>query len=202
MNIDHLRKQAKSLTKLYPALVASHPASLPLSAAQRLIAQVNGFPTWEALIGAEATTSPVLPPRVEVEPDRHKTLQRVTSLRRALRVVLRSTPESITHDEPPILTRSRRLADWVNALTEEECTLVRQHRYFALRLDDFRLHVQFLEWWHLEQDHPTDRLRSILASHGQPMKPRAELLGAFRANDQAAMRRFAREKRASAKNPR
>lgn len=202
MNIDHLRKQAKTLTKLYPALAAAHAGSLPLSAAQRLIAQVNGYPTWEALIGSEATTGPVVPPRVEDAPDRVTTLKRVTALRNELRAVLRSTTDSISHDEPPILMRSRRLADWVNALSEVEYALVRQHRHFALRLDDFRLHVQFLEWWQLDKDHPTDRLRSIVASQGQPMKSRAELIGEFRTNDHAAMRRFAREKRVSANTPR
>jgi len=50
MNISHLKKQAKALQKLYPDLVAAHGQRLSLTAAQAVIAQLNGFPGWEQLI--------------------------------------------------------------------------------------------------------------------------------------------------------
>lgn len=50
MCAEHLRKQAKTLVNLYPALVADHPSELALSAAQDVIARINGYPNWEAMI--------------------------------------------------------------------------------------------------------------------------------------------------------
>jgi hypothetical protein len=52
MNIDHLRKQAKNLVKLYPDLVAGNPAELTLSAAQGAITRINGYPNWESMVFA------------------------------------------------------------------------------------------------------------------------------------------------------
>lgn len=57
MNVDHLRKQAKNLVKLYPELVLANPASLPLSASQAAIAKLNGFPTWEALVSKHSVST-------------------------------------------------------------------------------------------------------------------------------------------------
>lgn len=52
MNINHLRKQAKNLARLYPEIVADNPAELTLSAAQSVIARVNGYPNWESMVFA------------------------------------------------------------------------------------------------------------------------------------------------------
>lgn len=52
MNIDHLRKQAKNLVRLYPELVAGNPAELTLSVAQGVIARINGYPNWESMVFA------------------------------------------------------------------------------------------------------------------------------------------------------
>lgn len=64
MDIEHLRKQAKHLVRLYPELMASHPTSIRLGTAQAVIAQINGFPSWEAMLAKEAarpSTSNLLP---------------------------------------------------------------------------------------------------------------------------------------------
>mgnify|MGYP000863923621 CR=1 FL=1 len=59
MNIEHLRKQAKTLVKLYPASLAEQPSALPLSCSQRIVAQLNGYPDWEALIESKGTVEGV-----------------------------------------------------------------------------------------------------------------------------------------------
>lgn len=55
MDIKHLRKQARNLVRLYPELVAAHPASITLGTAQSALARLNGFPTWEAMITRQST---------------------------------------------------------------------------------------------------------------------------------------------------
>lgn len=50
-NITQLRKQAKNLVRLYPALVSNHPSCISLAVAQSLIASLNGYPNWESLVG-------------------------------------------------------------------------------------------------------------------------------------------------------
>lgn len=50
VNVEHLRKQAKKLVRLYPDVISEHPATISLSAAQSVIAKLNGFPNWEALV--------------------------------------------------------------------------------------------------------------------------------------------------------
>ncbi|CAN7518574.1 hypothetical protein LJR168_003903 [Pseudoxanthomonas sp. LjRoot168] len=60
MNIDHLRKQAKNLQKLYPELVANNPAKLTLSTAQYVIARQNGYPNWEHMVKSH-TERPTAP---------------------------------------------------------------------------------------------------------------------------------------------
>lgn len=52
MNITHLKKQAKALAKVYPQLVGEFPTTLPLHAAQRTIATMHGYPSWETLAAA------------------------------------------------------------------------------------------------------------------------------------------------------
>ncbi len=50
--ISHLKKQAKVLAKAYPGLVAEHPEKLPLDVALRVIAQLQGYPSWDDLADA------------------------------------------------------------------------------------------------------------------------------------------------------
>lgn len=52
MDISHLKKQAKALVKAYPELVSNHPQEMPLHTAQRTIAKLQGYPSWEALVAA------------------------------------------------------------------------------------------------------------------------------------------------------
>lgn len=49
VDLQHLRKQAKRLARLYPGLAQAHPASISLAVAQSVIARINGFPSWEAM---------------------------------------------------------------------------------------------------------------------------------------------------------
>lgn len=62
MNVDHLRKQAKNLRKLFPELLASNPTTLPLSASQAVIAKINGYPSWDALVAANRAREEHAPP--------------------------------------------------------------------------------------------------------------------------------------------
>jgi len=63
MNIDHLRKQAKNLRRLWPDLVQQHGSEVSLTAAQDAIARIHGFPEWRALaktrerVSSDATRS-------------------------------------------------------------------------------------------------------------------------------------------------
>lgn len=61
MNIEQLKKQAKNLRKIFPHLVAKHGDSLTLAQAQGVIAQLNGFPSWECMCQAQSATTPITP---------------------------------------------------------------------------------------------------------------------------------------------
>lgn len=73
MDIEHLRKQAKNLVRLYPELIASHPASIRLGTAQAVIAQINGFPNWEAMLAKETArpSTPKLTPVTGIDLSRY-----------------------------------------------------------------------------------------------------------------------------------
>lgn len=57
MNIDQLKKQAKNFRKAFPALVAAHGGQLTLAQAQRAIAQINGYQSWERMSRACASSA-------------------------------------------------------------------------------------------------------------------------------------------------
>ena len=56
VNVEHLRKQAKKLVRLYPEIASEHPTVISLSTAQSMIARLNGFPSWEVLVRRHGTT--------------------------------------------------------------------------------------------------------------------------------------------------
>ena len=64
MNIEHLRKQAKHLVKLYPDIVTKHGGLLTLAEAQGVIARLNGFSSWEMMVKRESGVRPLAPPTV------------------------------------------------------------------------------------------------------------------------------------------
>jgi hypothetical protein len=60
MNVEHLKKQAKALVKIFPSLVATNQGKLSLHDAQQAVAALNGYPSWTAMIAAK-TIHPVVP---------------------------------------------------------------------------------------------------------------------------------------------
>ena len=61
MNIDQLKKQAKSLRKAFPALVAVHGDQVTLAQAQSIIALINGYPSWEQMSQRSMASNPSTP---------------------------------------------------------------------------------------------------------------------------------------------
>lgn len=57
MSIEHLKKQAKNLSRLLPQHLTDHAKPDTLAACQELIAAVHGFPSWHAAISRKGSLS-------------------------------------------------------------------------------------------------------------------------------------------------
>lgn len=53
MSIDHLKKQAKNLKRLWPEFATSHGEAPSLAACQELIARCSGYASWHAAVSAK-----------------------------------------------------------------------------------------------------------------------------------------------------
>ena len=50
MNIEHLKKQAKNLQRLYPVLTSDGGQTLALTRAQEAVAKMHGYPSWHSVV--------------------------------------------------------------------------------------------------------------------------------------------------------
>jgi hypothetical protein len=90
LSIDHLKKQAKSLRKLFPDFVQEHSTSPSLAACQELVARCRGYPSWHSAV--KALEAPLLERSWDAA---HQ--QRVSTLRSHLAwSVTRGDPDSDT----------------------------------------------------------------------------------------------------------
>lgn len=56
MSIDHLKKQAKNLKRLWPEFATSHGEAPSLAACQELIARCSGYASWHAAVSARTAS--------------------------------------------------------------------------------------------------------------------------------------------------